>query len=77
MSAKPVTIKDQAGAVERAAVNLRGHILTLRKLVDKGARPQTELDIAERFYRDLRAAADTFSKSAAALAQIEAMTADL
>lgn len=73
----PVSIKEQAVAVERAADSLNGAIAILRKLVETGKRPPIELEIKERFYRDLRAAAETFKKSAAAIAQIEKMTADL
>lgn len=51
------SLQAQTLAVERAATNLRGHIRTLRDLAEKGRRPAHEVDIAERFYVDLHAAA--------------------
>lgn len=61
--AKPEpSLSAQAQAVERAAVNQCGYINALRPFVERGKRPRLELEIAERFYRDLEAAALTMHK---------------
>ena len=39
------TIKEQADAIEIAAVNLRGHVDNLSMIVEKGKRPQHDLDL--------------------------------
>jgi hypothetical protein len=49
----------QAAAVERAAVNLAGHVRRLAELVDANKRPQHELDIARTWLPALRDAAKT------------------
>lgn len=53
------TIKEQIAAVERAAVNLRGHVSNLRQLVRTNKRPEHELEMAEAWLPALEAAAIT------------------
>ena len=53
------TIKEQAFAVEMAAVNLRGHVENLRSLVGKGKRPAHDLEAAEARLPNLEQAAKT------------------
>lgn len=53
------TFAQQAAAVERAAVNWRGHVNNLRDLVARGRRPQHEYDMAVAWLPDLEAAAET------------------
>ena len=49
----------QAAAVERAAINWRGHVNNLRDLAERGKRPQSEYDMAAAWAPDLEAAAVT------------------
>lgn len=58
------TIDAQATAVERAAVNLRGHVNNLADLVQRGRRPKHELDIATAWLPDIEAAAVTMRRLA-------------
>jgi hypothetical protein len=62
------TPDEQAAAVERAAVNYRGHIATLRKLVDsrnpRDRRPAHELHMFEQWVPALEAAAATLKRGA-------------
>jgi hypothetical protein len=53
------TLQAQAAAVERAALNLNGHVNNLVDLVQKGRRQRTELDLARAWLPDLQAAAAT------------------
>lgn len=53
------TIARQADAVERAAINMEGHIANLRDLVSRRKRPASELEAFEAWAPDLRAAANT------------------
>jgi hypothetical protein len=53
------TLQQQAAAVERAAVNLRGHVNNLRDLAERGKRPLTEYEMAAAWAPDLEAAAVT------------------
>jgi hypothetical protein len=53
------TLQAQASAVERAALNLNGHVNNLSELVQKGRRPPAELDLARAWLPDLKAAAAT------------------
>lgn len=53
------TIEQQAVAVERAAVNLAGHVDVLRIAVERHRRPLHELQIAEQWLPSLQAAAQT------------------
>lgn len=59
MSGGSPSLLKQLAAVERAAVNLGGHVQNLRDLVKKGKRPELELKIAEQWLPDLQAAART------------------
>lgn len=58
------SLNAQATAVERAAVNLRGHVDNLENLVRKGRRPATELELARAWLPDLLAAAVTMRRLA-------------
>lgn len=58
MSGTP-TIREQASAVELAAVNRKGHVDNLRNLVRQGKRPAHELNLAESYLPALQAAAVT------------------
>lgn len=58
------TIQQQAAAVERAAMNWRGHVTNLRELALRGKRPQTEYEMAVAWLPDLEAAAVTMSNLA-------------
>lgn len=60
----PPSIKDQALAVERAAVNLRGHCDNIRDLVARNKRPQHELETQLAWLPALEAAAVTMKKVA-------------
>jgi hypothetical protein len=77
----PASLKDQAAAVERAAVNLRGHGENLAHLVAKGKRPIEELELARKFYPQLAAAAVTLHelarKEASTAAKVKALTEGL
>lgn len=53
------TLKAQALAVRRMAVNHRGHVDNLRNLVGLNRRPLSELQAAEAWLPDLDAAAAT------------------
>jgi hypothetical protein len=53
------TLRQQAEAVEVAALNLQGHINNLVGLVNKGRRPQLELDVCRLRYPALFAASRT------------------
>lgn len=53
------TIAQQCAAVERAALNFRGHVENLAYLAEKGRRPQLEHDMAAAWLPDLQAAAKT------------------
>lgn len=59
-------IKQQAAAVERAAVNWRGHVDNLRDLSERGKRPVSEYEMAAAWLPDLEAAAVTMRKLAEA-----------
>jgi hypothetical protein len=54
-----VDLKRQAAAVERAAMNWRGHVDNLRDLSSRGRRPKTEYEAAAAWVPDLEAAAET------------------
>lgn len=54
-----VDLKRQAAAVERAAMNWRGHVDNLRDLSSRGKRPVLEYEIAAAWLPDLEAAAET------------------
>lgn len=54
-----VSLKDQAAAVTISAVNLRGHVVNLADLVERGRRPQHDYDIAAGRLPALEAAALT------------------
>jgi hypothetical protein len=56
-----VSLKAQAAAVERAVVNLRGHVDNLQNLCGMGRRPMAELDMARTFLADLEPAARTMA----------------
>lgn len=67
---EPPTLKSQAAAVARAAVNLRGHVNNLRDLVtrpnwDRQKRDPLELDVAAQWLPALEAAAITMERLAA------------
>lgn len=53
------TLNQQAAAVERAAVNWRGHVNNLRDLAERGKRPTSEYEMAAAWAPDLEAAAIT------------------
>jgi hypothetical protein len=53
------TLEQQAAAVERAAVNQRGHVNNLRDLVARGRRPAFELEMQEAWTPALEDAAIT------------------
>lgn len=59
MSANKVTLRQQADAVELAALNRRGHIQRLEEMVANGKRPFTEIEIAKLALPGLDAAAAT------------------
>lgn len=59
MSGGSPSLLRQLAALERAVVNLKGHIANLKLLVNKGRRPEVELRIAENWLPDLEAAART------------------
>jgi hypothetical protein len=59
-----ISLHQQAAAVERAAVNWRGHVNTLRDLAARGKRPRQEYDMAMQWLPDLEAAAKTMRKIA-------------
>lgn len=59
-----ITINQQAAAVERAAVNWRGHVQNLADLAARGKRPQHEHDMAAEWLPHLEAAATTIRKLA-------------
>jgi hypothetical protein len=52
-------LRRQAAAVERAAMNLRGHVDNLRDLSSRGRRPVAEYEAAAAWLPDLEAAAET------------------
>jgi len=58
------TLAAQAAAVERAAVNWRGHCVNLRDLAQRNKRPQSEFDMAVAWLPDLQAAARTMREMA-------------
>lgn len=58
------SLHEQAAAVERAAVNLRGHVDTLRLLVTRKKRPDVELQMAAYWLPHLEAAAITLRRYA-------------
>jgi hypothetical protein len=60
INAQP-SLRQQAEAVELAALNLRGHIENLTDLVSKGSRPKHELEICLMRYPALNAAAKTLA----------------
>jgi hypothetical protein len=55
----PTDIGRQAAAVERAAMNWRGHVNNLRDLSSRGRRPVSEYEAALAWVPDLEAAAET------------------
>jgi hypothetical protein len=55
----PNDIARQAAAVERAAMNWRGHLNNLRDLSSRGRRPVSEYEAALAWVPDLEAAAET------------------
>lgn len=59
MSTNRVTLRQQAEAVELAALNRRGHIQNLTEMVAKGRRPFTDIEIARLSLPALEAAAAT------------------
>lgn len=59
-----ITIEKQVAAVERAAMNWRGHVNNLRDLAARGKRPQLEYDMAAAWLPDLEAAAVTMRELA-------------
>lgn len=59
------SLKQQAAAVARAAVNRRGHVENLSHLVARGKRQQAEYDMAAAWLPDLEAAAETMGRLAA------------
>jgi hypothetical protein len=58
------SLHEQAAAVERAAVNLRGHVDNLRLLVTNKKRPAVELQMAAYWLPALEAAAITLRRYA-------------
>jgi hypothetical protein len=60
------TLQQQAAAVERAAVNWRGHVNNLRDLAARGKRPEAEYEMAAAWAPDLEAAAVTMRSVAEA-----------
>lgn len=65
-----ITLQQQAAAVERAAVNLRGHCDNIAGLVAKGLRPQHELDMLRSWVPALNEAAKTLAVLAEGYAAI-------
>lgn len=63
MTAAP-TLREQIAAVERAAINHRGHCENLRTLVSKRKRPEHELQFAASWLPALEAAAETMRRLA-------------
>lgn len=59
MSGELPTLEQQAQAVERAAVNQRGHCSNLGELVKRGKRPEAEWREFLRWTPHLEAAAKT------------------
>jgi hypothetical protein len=55
----PTDLGKQAAAVERAAMNWRGHVDNLRDLSSRGRRPVSEYEAALAWVPDLEAAAKT------------------
>jgi hypothetical protein len=53
------TLDQQAAAVERAAMNLAGHVEILRNAVQRSRRPAAEFNMAMHWLPALRAAAQT------------------
>lgn len=72
-----ITMQQQADAVARAAVNLRGHYNNLAELAPKGRRPLHELDEARRWLPALQAAAVTLAKLARRSNSVAALTEGL
>ena len=70
-----VTIRAQADAVTLAAMSQRSHVETLRALVARGKRPQTELDLSSAGLPPLQAAAVTMSWFVEHEAEIKAFVA--
>lgn len=60
-----ITLAKQAAAVERAAVNWRGHVNNLGDLAARGKRPEHEYEMAAAWAPDLEAAAVTMRQLAA------------
>jgi hypothetical protein len=56
------TLEQQAQAVERAAVNQRGHVNNLRSLVERGRRSKEELELQEAWTPALEEAAVTMRR---------------
>jgi hypothetical protein len=54
-----ISLAAQATAVRRAAVNLKGHVDNLRRLVALRQRREDELEVAQSWLPALTAAADT------------------
>jgi hypothetical protein len=56
----PVTLAKQLAAVQRAVINLRGHVANLSGLAERGKRPRIEYEMAAAWFKDLEAAGNTF-----------------
>ncbi len=55
-------LRRQAAAVERAAMNWRGHVDNLRSLSERGRRPKSEYEAAMAWVPDLEAAVVTMKR---------------
>lgn len=60
----PVSLAKQVAAVQRAVVNLRGHVANLSGLAERGKRPRVEYEMAAAWFKDLEAAGHTFEQVA-------------
>jgi hypothetical protein len=64
MTARRTPLREQASAVDRAAMNQRGFVEVLRDLVSRGKRPAAELEAATSWLSALEDAASTMREIA-------------